>query len=263
MIKYFLPILLFATSTFALTLSDSTSNNTLKTKSKINPDNTEVNVEQTKPDTGLTAKEVIDNYISAIGGAEKIYNIVDRTTVMSGTVQGVNITITSYQKAPDKLKQIIKAGSNEQEIIFDGEKGMMKMAGEEKKIKGSELEKLKFEATLALLADPEHYGIITKLDGIEKVNDADAYKIIMVLPSGIRWTQYYDVKTGLKVKELKYIKAQAGLYQQEIDYSDYKGSDGILYPFKIKQTLGMQTMTFTVDSINVNTGLTDREFDIE
>jgi zinc protease len=251
-------LLVFTTGIFAKGQTNIVSSKKDSLKNNSSKDTTNLQVP-----AGLTAKEVIDNYISAIGGAEKIYNIVDRTTVMSGTVQGVNVTITSYQKAPDKLKQIIKAGSNEQEIIFDGKEGMMKMAGEDKEIKGSELEKLKFEATLALLADPEHYGIVTKLDSIEKVNGDDAYKIIMVLPSGIRWTQYYDVKTGLKVKELKYIKAQAGLYQQEIDYSDYKESDGILYPFKIKQTLGMQTMEFTVDSISVNTGLTDREFDIE
>jgi zinc protease len=263
MIKYFLLVILLFTSTFASTLSDSTSNNTLKTKGKMDTVKAEVNVEQTKPDTGLTAKDVIDKYIATIGGTEKIYNVVDRTTVMSGTIQGVIVTITSYQKAPDKLKQIIKAGSNEQEIIFDGEKGMMKMAGEDKKIKGSELEKLKFEATLALLADPEHYGIRTKLEGIEKVNGENAYKVTMILPSGIRWTQYYDIKTGLKVKELKYIKSPNGLYQQEIIYSHYKETNGVLYPFKIKQTLGTQTMVFTVDSIRVNTGLTDREFDIE
>ncbi len=255
MTKICLIVLLFFTiNSFAKNLFST--NDSLKNKS--DEDTTSLQVPE-----GLTAKEVIENYISAIGGAEKIYNVVDRTTVMSGTVQGVDITITSYQKAPDKLKQIIKAGSNEQEIIFDGKKGIVKLADEDKEIEGSELEKLKFEATLALLANPEHYGIKTKLDGIEKVNSENAYKVIMILPSGIKWTQYYDIKTRLKVRELKYINSPNGLYQQEIIYSDYKESGGILYPFKIKQTLGAQTMEFTVDSISINTGLTDREFEIE
>ncbi len=252
----FLILLLFTSNDFAKIPLGST----LSVKDSLERSKDTVSL---KIPEGLTAKDVIENYISAIGGAEKIYNVVDRTSVMTGSVQGVDVTITSYQKAPDKLKQLIKAGSNEQEIIFDGEKGIMKMAGEDREIKGSELEKLKFEATLALLADPEHYGIKTKLDGIEKVAGENAYKVIMTLPSGIRWTQYYDTKTGLKVKELKYISSPNGLYQQEIIYSDYKESDGILYPFKIKQTLGAQTMEFTVDSISVNTGLTDREFEIE
>jgi len=254
----FCTLLLFTINSFAKNPELNISSSKDSLKNVIPSDTTNL-----KLLNGVTAEKVIENYISAIGGAEKVYNVVDRTTVMSGTVQGVTVTVTSYQKAPNKLKQLIKAGSNEQEIIFDGEKGIMEMAGEDREIKGSELEKLKFEATLSLLADPEHYGIVTNLDGIEKVNGDDAYKIIMILPSGIRWTQYYDIKTGLKVKELKYIKSQNGLYQQEIIYSDYKESAGLLYPFKIKQTLGAQTMEFTVDSISVNTGLTDREFEIE
>jgi outer membrane lipoprotein-sorting protein len=254
----FLTLLFFTVGSFAKDQANIVSSKKDSLKNNNSKDTTNLQV----PD-GLTAKEVIDNYISAIGGAEKIYNIVDRTTVMSGTMQRIDIKITIYQKAPNKYKELIKVGGDEQAIIFDGEKGIRKLADENKEIKGSELEKLKYEATLALLADPEHYGIVTKLDGIEKVNGDNAYKIIMVLPSGIRWTQYYDVKTGLKVRELKYIKAQAGLYQQEIDYGDYRESGGILYPFKIKQILGAQTMEFAIDSIRVNTGLTDREFNIE
>jgi len=178
-------------------------------------------------------------------------------------VQGVKITITSYQKAPNKLKQKIKAGSNEQVIIFNGEKGIMEMAGEKREITGSELEKLKYESTLTLLTDLEYYGIRLNLAGIEKVNDKNAYKVIMTLPSGIKWTQYYDVKSGLKLKEEKYINSPTGLLLQEITYSDYKETEGILFPYKITQSIGFQTMEFTVSSIKMNTGIADREFELE
>jgi hypothetical protein len=212
---------------------------------------------------GLTARDVINNYISAIGGADKIYSIIDRTTIMRGSVQGINITIVSYQKAPNKIRQQIKAGASEQLIIFNGEKGIMKMAGKEQEITGTELEKLKYEATLTLLTDPEHHGVQLSLEGIEKVEGKNAYKVIMILPSGIKWTQYYDVESGLKVKELKNINSPMGLFQQEIIYYDYKDAEGILYPFRIKQSIGAQNMEFTVSSIKINTGLADREFEIE
>ncbi len=211
----------------------------------------------------LTAKDIINKYIEAIGGADKIYSIVDRTTVMRGSVQGMNISIISYQKAPNKLKQQIKAGTNEQIIIFNGEKGIMKMAEENQPIPDSELEKLKYEATITLLTDPEYYGIKLSLEGVEKIGEKNTYKIIMTLPSGIKWTQYYDVESGLKLKEEKYINSPMGLFQQEINYEDYRDVDGLLYPFKIKQSIGAQSMDFTVSSIKVNTGLADREFEIE
>ena len=210
----------------------------------------------------LKAKEVIDNYVAAIGGADKIYNIMDRTTIMTGSIQGINVTIISYQKAPNKFKQQIKAGNTKQVIIFDGEKGMMSLAGEKVQVTGGELEKLKFESTLTLLTDIEHYGIKLTFDGTEKIESEDAYKIILTLPSGIKWTQYYDTTSGLKLKELKYIQSESGLFEQEITYDDYREVGGLLYPFKIKQSIGTQTMEFIVNSIEINTGLVDREFEI-
>jgi hypothetical protein len=211
----------------------------------------------------ITAEEIINRYLQAIGGAEKIYNIMDRTTIMRGSVQGINIAIVSYQKAPNKLKQEIKAGNSDQTIIFNGKKGIMKLAGEEKEISGSELEKLKYEATITLLTDLEHHGVKVTLEGKEKIEGKDAYKLIMTLPSGIKWTQFYDLETGLKIKEEKYISTAMGLFEQQIFYDDYKEVEGILYPFTIIQSIGAQKMEFTVSSIKVNTGLTDREFELE
>jgi outer membrane lipoprotein-sorting protein len=212
---------------------------------------------------GLTAKDIIKNFVEAIGGEEKIYNIVDRTTIMRGTVQGINVTMLIYQKAPNKLKQQIKAGANEQIIIFDGEKGVMSMGGEKQEITGSELEKLKLESNVALLADPEHYGLSLSLEGAEDIDGIKTYKVIMTLPSGIKWTQYYNTDTFLKVKESKYVKSPMGLFEQNIYYDDYQEVDGMKFPFKIKQSIGTQSMEFTVSSVKINSGLTDREFEIE
>ncbi|RPI72968.1 MAG: hypothetical protein EHM47_07075 [Ignavibacteriales bacterium] len=249
--KYFLLFLLFLPPLYSQQDSISDQTDTLKLKDADNQIN------------GVYAEDVIKKYLDAIGGSDKIYNIIDRTTIMRGSVQGINVTIISYQKAPNKLKQQIKAGANEQLIIFNGEKGVMQMAGESEEITGSELEKLKLEATLTLLTDPEHYGIKLNLEGIEKVEGNDAYKVIMILPSGLRWTQFYDTESALKVKEQKYINSPLGLFEQEIIYDDYKEVEGLLYPFTIRQSIGAQSMEFTVSSIKINTGVADREFEIE
>ncbi|HSP87643.1 MAG TPA: hypothetical protein VLN45_05885, partial [Ignavibacteriaceae bacterium] len=134
---------------------------------------------------------------------------------------------------------------------------------EKQEISSAELEKLKFESTIALLTDPEHYGISLSLDGAEKIDGKDNYKIIMTLPSGIKWTQYYDVETNLKSKEQKYISTPMGLFNQEIIYGNYTEVEGLLYPFSIKQSIGSQKMEFTVSSIKINSGLAEREFDID
>jgi hypothetical protein len=210
----------------------------------------------------LSAMDIINHYVKAIGGRDSLANVHDRTTVMRGTVQGFDVTTTMYQKEPDLFKQEVDAGGMIQEIIYNGERGQMKAAGQEMNIEGNELEKLKYEATIHLLLNLDSLSVKLKLGGMEKVNGKDAYKIEMTLPSGTKWIQYYDPETGFKIEESKNITTPQGTFTQEIFYGDYKEVEGVKYPFTIKQSIGSQTIEFKVDSIKINTGIPDSKFEL-
>jgi predicted Zn-dependent peptidase len=211
----------------------------------------------------ISARDVINHYIKAIGGRDSLSNVHDRITIMRGTVQGFNVSTTIYQKEPDLLDQQINAGGMTQEIIFDGKEGLKKAGGQENKIEGNELEKLKFESSIHFLLDIDSLGIQLRLAGIEKIKGKDAYKIEMILPSGTKWIQYYDPETGLKVKETKNITTPQGTFTQENFYSNYKDVDGVMYPFTIKQSIGSQNIEFKVSSIKINTGIPDEKFELK
>jgi hypothetical protein len=98
--------------------------------------------------------------------------------------------------------------------------------------------------------------------GIEFLDSIDYYTIRLVLPSGIRWFQYYAVDTGLKVKEIKEIQTQQGLFEQETYFSDYREVSGLKFPFTIKQYFGIQEIDLTVTKIEINAGLEDQVFEI-
>jgi zinc protease len=206
------------------------------------------------------AKDVIEKYLSALGGRDALAKVEDRTTIMRGTAMGQNLTLIVKQKAPNKLRQEIKAGGMEQLVVFDGEKGMMTAMNQKIEVKDKELEAMKIEAIMEFMLEPESYGIKVSYEGIEKVNSKDANKIKMVLPSGLRWFSYFDIESGLKVKEEKELQTQMGLMNQTFNFDDYKEVDGIKYPHKIVQSVGGQSIDVTVSSIKVNKGLTDDIF---
>jgi outer membrane lipoprotein-sorting protein len=206
------------------------------------------------------AKEVIEKYLTAIGGRDALAKVEDRTTIMRGTAMGQSITLIAKQKAPNKLRQEIKAGGMEQLVVFDGEKGVMNAMNQKIDVKDKELEALKIEAIMEFLLDPESHGIKISYEGSEKINSKDANKIKMVLPSGLRWFSYFDNESGLKVKEEKELQTQMGLMNQTFSFDDYKEVDGIKYPHKIVQSAGGQTIDVTVSSIKVNKGLSDDIF---
>ncbi len=209
---------------------------------------------------GLTAKKIIENYITAIGGSVNLRKVLDRTTIMKSKVNDKNLTITIYQKVPDKMRQIIDLGTFKQNVYFSGIKGEMVVAGKTIDVKGKELEKLKFESMLHFLTDLDSLDIKLMLEGTAVVNGKETYQVELVLPSGAKWIQNYDPKTWLKVKETKDIVVPQGTFVQNTYFSDYKDVDGVKYPFAIKQSIGLQRIEFEVKSIKVNTGLSDNLF---
>lgn len=212
----------------------------------------------------IKGEQIIDNYISAIGGKNKINQVMDRTTYITGKVRNMDIDIVVYQKVPKMYYQKIELGATEQKIIFDGEKGIMITGDNTQTIKGLDLKKLKYEATMQLLLYLNAYDVKAEYKGIEKANGVKAYKVILKLPGDLEWTQYYDTTTFLKVKEIKPVNSPKGeTINQETFFSNYQKVKGIMYPFNIKQYLGTSKFEFHVDSIKVNTGLSGRNFEIE
>ena len=207
-------------------------------------------------------KVVMEKYLDAIGGRDALAKVEDRTTIMRGTALGQALTIIVKQKAPNKMRQEVKAGGMDQTIIFDGEKGVMKAATKNVDVTGKELEQLKIEATMELLLDIEGNGVKLDFEGTEKINGKDAHKIKMTLPSGIRWFNYFDAESGLKIKEQKEMQTQMGLIEQVVTYDNYTEVEGIKYPFKITQSFGPQSVEMTVSSVKVNKGLADDIFKI-
>jgi len=225
-----------------------------------NKNGEKIKLSSAKIPKGLTGKKVLDNYIEALGGKANLNKVKDRTTIMTGNVRGREITMTIYQKAPDKMRQNIIAGQLKQDVYFNGKQGIMKVADKTIDVKGSELEKLKYESTLGLLTHIDSLGIKLKLEGTAEVKGKDTYKVAMIFPSGTKWIQYYNTKTWLKIKETKNIKVPQGTFTEETYLGDYKEVDGVMYPFALLQSIGSQQLNFTVTSIKINTGLSDSLF---
>ncbi len=222
-----------------------------------------IDTTKNKAPEGVTAKDIIDKYIKAIGSRENLEKVKDRTTIMRGSVQGMNITTVVYQKEPNKMMSELDAGVMKQETYFDGQKGVVSVAGNTQEIQGDALQAMKYESMIHPMFIVDSLKINAKLAGTEKVNGKDAYKLELSLPDGKTWFEYFDPETGYKVKDSKSITVPQGIFTKETEYSDYRNVDGVMYPFKIRQSVGAQSFEFNVSSIKVNTGLTDDKFEMK
>jgi zinc protease len=221
-------------------------------------------IKDTSIPQGITASAIIDSYIRAIGGAEKLKAINDQTIKMATEMQGMTIELTSISKAPGKVSVVTSVGGNPmQKQIFDGEKGVITAMGQKMVLTGKQLADMKMQAKMNPELEYEQLGFTAELAGMEDINGKPSYKVQITGPDGYAKTEYFDAESGLKMRTVSSQDTQMGPVTVTISYGDYREIDGLKFPFSVKQQAGPQALDMKVVSVEVNTGVSDDVFKIE
>jgi len=226
------------------------------------PDNS-IDTSITNEVSEVTVDSVIAKYIEAVGGKEKLEAIVDKKNVLVAEVQGIELTLEIYQKTPNKYYQRMEAGDLLQETWFDGESGTQVTMGRKVPILGDQLAMMKVQAILNPQLNYDKLSIIPELNGIELIDGMQTYEIVLNLPSGKQWLQYYDIETGYLVKQISSVDTEQGSSAVTSTYKDYRQVDGLMFAHKITQSFGVQVFNLTLQSCEINTGLSDNLFEVD
>ena len=202
---------------------------------------------------GMTAKNVVDTYVDAIGGKDKVMAVKTVMMVANATIQGTPLVMTMKSATPNKTSMVISVmGNAMQKIIFDGEKGYQEARGQKMDMKPEEIEEAK--KTMAPFADMAYKN--GKLDRIEPIDGENFYVIITD-----KKEIFYNVKTGLKAKEVETAKMPDGTeVKVPTTFSDYKAVKGIMFPHSVIMKSGPMDLNFEVKEIKINEGVTDADF---
>ena len=207
----------------------------------------------------MTGMDVINRYIEAIGGKDNLSKIKDVTQKSSMTVQGMKLEMLVEQKAPDKMNNELRMNGNVlSKTVFDGEKAKSKGPAGVSEVTGDALQDLKIESTMNAELMFDKLGIGVELAGADEVDGNPAWKVKIKMPSGNNVMEYYDQQSGLKVKSTS-TQGQASVTTL---YSDYREVNGVLFPFKVKQSLGTQSVDIETTSIEINKGIDDSVFEM-
>lgn len=223
-------------------------------------DGNKIDVNAAKVPEGITVEKIIENHINALGGKESLEKIKDRTLTMSGTIQGMELVTTIYQKAPAKFLGKVSVSGMEQVIFFDGEKGEQRSVMGNNKMTEAESEEFKFSVDMTSLCHLGELGVTAKLTGMIKVKDADAYKVEYKLPKGSTIIDYYDAKSFLRVRQDRTLNTPNGTFTQSTEFSDYRELQGVKFAFAQVQSVMGRSIEMKVSKMDVNTGLSDELF---
>lgn len=210
---------------------------------------------------GMTANDVIDDYIKAIGGKQQLQDVQSLSVTYEAEIRGRKMKVVRQQKAPDLFKSVTKIGPMEMTQVYDGEKGLSKSMRGKKEITGAQLKRLKVKSTLFYHTKMDQLDLDASLKGIETVNGKEAYKVVFTMPEADKnWTEYFSTESGLRLGEKQTRKTQQGKQTQTTYYGDYKEKNGIKFPHRQSVDMGGQRIDIEATTIKVNPSLKDDDF---
>jgi len=212
-----------------------------------------------------TADEVIDKYVTALGGKEKILSLKSVKKVGSLNVQGmdVSLTVTRVQGVGSR-NDISVPGMGEGFQVVNPIKGwdFMPFMGQASPEEVS-VDKLKSSLSLldiqGSLVNYKEKGSQVEMSGKEKVENAECYKLKLTDKQGVISTLFIDSKSNYLVKSIITAKSSNGDINTELSFGDFKKTDeGYIFPFS--EVMDRGTIIFT--SIETNKPVDEKIFTV-
>ena len=212
-----------------------------------------------------TADEVIDKYVTALGGKEKILSLKSVKKVGSLNVQGmdVGLTITRVQGVGSR-NDISVPGMGEGFQVVNPIKGwdFMPFMGQASPEEVS-VDKLKSSFSLldiqGSLVNYKEKGSQVEMSGKEKVENAECYKLKLTDKQGVISTLFIDSKSNYLIKSIITAKSSNGDINTELSFGDFKKTDeGYIFPFS--EVMEKGTIIFT--SIETNKPVDEKIFTV-
>jgi len=191
-------------------------------------------------ETRVTADQLFDKYLQALGGAERLGRVT--SYVARGTYEGFDTAfekrpVEIYAKAPNQQTTVVQLATGASTRVFDGRSGWM--AGGDQPVPlltltEGNLDRARLEAIVAFPAGikqafPRWRVGRTAIDGNEVY-------IVQGMGAAQALANFYFDQAGLLVRFVRWTRTPVGFIPTQVDFADYRDVGGVKVPFDRKVT---------------------------
>ena len=209
---------------------------------------------------GMTALDVTNNYIDAIGGKEKLLSINTLVTNSSVTLPGAPFKPDAISKKMMPNKSLDEWTAPMGLILkqtFSGEKGYregLMMGGQKTMMTDEEIEEAK---NVEGIFDEIYFTADQiELINISAIDGEDVYKVKVIKNEKTSY-RYYSTESGYLVSV---DSEDANKNIVSVKYGDYKNIEGLWAPHLMQVNQGGQVIEFITAEVLINTPLKDSDF---
>ncbi len=215
-----------------------------------------------KVDASVTPESILRKAVAANGTSEAVAAIKDIEMNGEASLMGQTFSISQKYILPSVYQSVLsmKGMTLQSKLLKEG-KYVMTSQGQEQE--GDEQDKEEMNEDAAFFSEAymlSKTGYKYEMGGIEKVDGKDAYAINVNTPAGRTFTAFYDVASGLKVKNSSTEEGgPQGKVIVQTYFSDYKAFNGVQIPTKVLVDQGPLKIEMNFNDIKVNSGLKAEE----
>ena len=216
---------------------------------------------------GASADQILNKYIQALGGAERLAKLT--SFVAKGTYQGYGDPekrpVDVFAKAPGQRATIVRAPDGDSTTTYDGRAGWIAAPLTARPVPvlalaGGDLDAARLDGALSFPA-----GIKTALTGWRvgvsaTIDDRDVQVVQGTTAGRAPATFYFDVKSGLLVRLVRYADSPVGRIPMQTDYADYRDVSGVKMPFRWTSTWLDGRSTIELSEVRPNIAIAPARF---
>jgi photosynthetic reaction center cytochrome c subunit len=221
-----------------------------------------------EPIPSPTADQILDRYIQALGGAERLAAITSLSA--TGTYSGFDtdlgkVPVEVYAKFPGQSTTIVHRSEKAQNITtYDGRNAWIVMTNTVlpvKSLTGGELDNAQLDAEMFFPAGVKKYLRDWRVGFPPTTVDDLLVNVVQATsPGGTRVKLFFDSKTGLLVRVARFAETPLGLNPSEVDYSDYRDAGGVKIPFHWTLTWTDGRSDFDMTDVQPNAPIDSAKF---
>src|SRR5215469_2322259 len=209
------------------------------------------------------ADQLLANYVQALGGAEAIGKIQTLRETGAAEFDGHTFPVEVLSKAPAERVVITHLPDGDNVTGFDGSQGwFLRPHRPVRAIPSGEIEGARMDADPQF---PLHLkGSFPELRPAppETINGHVSNQVVATKDGQLRARFYFDSKTGLLVRVIRYAKSPLGLNPTRIDYEDYRSVDGVQMPFSWEVARPAGRFRVQLMDIRQNVAIDDSAFSL-
>jgi photosynthetic reaction center cytochrome c subunit len=206
-----------------------------------------------KPGTVPSAEQLLEKYVEALGGPQavaKVTSFVGKGTV---DIEGQKSPIEVYVQAPGLRAVIMHLPDGDSAETYDGHSGWIIAPGEPVRAMGrSALDGAKMDADLGFAVHVQQHFPPLRVGFRTTIGERGANVVMGSNEGKLPVKLYFDERSGLLARLVRYIESPVGRDPVQIDYEEYRDVGGLQVPFRWSVAQLSRRYTIQLDQVQQN-----------